>query len=205
MQIKIKKSDCEHIKEWSYYNHNVYKLPYKIEECNYVRETYDESWDNYSYEFGNIKEGKFVSLFYKDSVDFEYDMLNKNIIVEFNRLRIKDQIFVLNDEYLNSFNLERLKDCIYRADQKELNITKNSLRLSKKIYNELGLKVFPIIFRTYAGRNLKRGGAFVWMMYLEDGREVGSISKVSDFFKKDVELYVDTNWNDIEIGVDKNL
>ena len=43
------------------------------------------------------------------------------------------------------------------------------------------------------------------MMYLEDGREVGSISKVSDFFKKDVELYVDTNWNDIEIGVDKNL
>ena len=30
-------------------------------------------------------------------------------------------------------------------------------------------------------------------------------NEVSDFFKKDVELYVDTNWNDIEIGVDKNL
>ena len=132
-------------------------------------------------------------------------MLNKNIIVEFDRLRIKDQISVLNDDFLNSFNLDRLNYCIFRADQKELNITKNSLRLSKKIYNELGLKVFPIIFRTYAGRNLKSGGAFVWMMYLEDGREVGSISKVSDFFKKDVELYVDTNWNDIEIGVDKNL
>lgn len=67
MLLVVKKSNCKHLKEISYYNHNFYKLPFELDECNIVEEVYDESWDSYIYVFGRMVNGKFISCFRVDS------------------------------------------------------------------------------------------------------------------------------------------
>lgn len=85
------------------------------------------------------------------------------------------------------------------VERKNLKITVNAIKLSKKIYEETDLLVYPVIFRTYASRGMLMSGAFSWVMYQKNEKEVGSIDTVSTCLKKNKKLVVDTSWKDIEI------
>lgn len=59
MIIVIDKNKCEHVKELSYYDHNVYKLPISIDGHDYLRDDYDECSNCTDYYMGNVIDGKF--------------------------------------------------------------------------------------------------------------------------------------------------
>jgi hypothetical protein len=84
-------------------------------------------------------------------------------------------------------------------NHKDWIISKRSEELAKKIEKDLGICVFPIIFRTYAGKWLKAGGAFIWYMYTINLKEVGSCSEVSKFLKKSNRISTIDDWNDCEL------
>ena len=63
MLLVVKKSNCKHLKDISYYNHNFYELPFELEECKVIQEVYDETWDTYSYTFGRLEHKHFKPLF----------------------------------------------------------------------------------------------------------------------------------------------
>ena len=107
---------------------------------------------------------------------------------------------IKKDEYslflFESDEWDNIKEIVER---KKLKITINAVKLSRKIYEETGLLVYPVIFRTYASRNMLMAGAFSWTMYQKNEKEVGSIDTVSTCLKKNKQLVVDTSWKDIEI------
>lgn len=45
MKIKIKISDCKHLKERSYYNHNFYQLPFLVDNGSVI--AYDILYERY--------------------------------------------------------------------------------------------------------------------------------------------------------------
>ena len=67
MLITVEKNKCEYLKGLSYYNHNLYEIPFQVDGCNIIQEIYDESWDSIFYNFGIIKDKKFISCFQVDS------------------------------------------------------------------------------------------------------------------------------------------
>lgn len=83
MLIMIEKSKCKHLKDLSYYNHNVYELPFQIDNCNYIQEIFDEVWGSIVYNFGFIRNGKFISSF---QVDSECNSSTGNYMIVFNAL-----------------------------------------------------------------------------------------------------------------------
>lgn len=114
-------------------------------------------------------------------------------------MSIVEHIKSLNNEWVNSFDLEEWKEVIEFIDNKGLKITTNSIKLSQKIFEETGYKVFPVVYRTYAGRNLLMGGAFSWTMFLRNRNTVGSCYTVKDCLHKENKLFVDKSWKDIEL------
>ena len=71
-------------------------------------------------------------------------------------------------------------------------------RLSQKIRRELGLECIPETFqRTYAGKNQKAQGAFVWVIQDDRGHQIGSIYPASDCIKKNVYLDYDPQEGEI--------
>lgn len=105
----------------------------------------------------------------------------------------------LNDEWLNSFDEKEWKEVIDFARLKGLKITNNSILLSKKIFEQTDILVYPIIFRTYASRGMLANGAFSWTMYKKNMQEIGSIDTVKTCLNKSKKLVVSTSWKDIEI------
>jgi len=77
MKVVFDTDRLEHLKEKSSYNHNYYKLPYSIENCEIVYvEWIDDSFEG-DYYLGNFNEnGKFeeLYLFYGD-LDGNVDLL----------------------------------------------------------------------------------------------------------------------------------
>ena len=65
-----------------------------------------------------------------------------------------------------------------------------AVRLANKIESELGIQCDPTTFRgTYAGRNQKASGAWVWIMSEQnDIRDVGSCWPATECVKKNVKL-----------------
>lgn len=109
--------------------------------------------------------------------------------------------FQKNNEnsWLNSFDEVEWKEVIDYLKLKGQKVTNNSILLSKKIYEQTGIMVYPIVFRTYASAGMLANGAFSWTMYQKNGKEVGSIDTVKTCLRKDKKLVVDTSWKDIEI------
>ena len=103
------------------------------------------------------------------------------------------------DIWLDSFDEKEWKEVIDFAHKKGLKVTNNSILLSKKIYEQVGILVYPILFRTYASRGMLANGAFTWTMYKRNMQEVGSIDTVKVCLRKDKKLVVDMSWKDIEI------
>ena len=59
-----------------------------------------------------------------------------------------------------------------------------SLKLAKRIKEELGIEVEPIINRTYSGSIQRSGGAWSWFMYRTDrAGDVGSVSPATEVLK----------------------
>lgn len=87
MEIKIPISECKHIKEYSSYNKNYYKLPYKILYYDCVLEICNEEYDSYLYIFSNVKDLPFKQYdkdtFFVHSM-YGFDILHKNIIFDTN-------------------------------------------------------------------------------------------------------------------------
>lgn len=87
MEIKINKSKCTHLRN-SFYNSNIYELPFEINGCNTIQESYfgDDSFNGCSIGIIN-KEGKYESLFYLHQNDREDDCLyiNSETIDSINR------------------------------------------------------------------------------------------------------------------------
>jgi len=82
-------------------------------------------------------------------------------------------------------------------------ISKNSIKLAKRLELKLNIKVFPIIFKTYSGKWQKYAGAYIWFMYLIDGKMIGSRERVSEFIKKDNKIVVVKNeFKDYELIID---
>lgn len=67
MLLVVKKENCKHLKDISFYNHNFYELPFEIDECKFIQEIYDESWNSYSYVFGTFQHKAFRGCFTVDS------------------------------------------------------------------------------------------------------------------------------------------
>lgn len=78
MIVVIHEDQCEHLAALSHYNHNYYKLPFKVNDCDTVFASYDGA-DNFNgHELGNIVDGKFEVKFYlhtydKDDSTFIFD------------------------------------------------------------------------------------------------------------------------------------
>lgn len=75
MIIKIKKSDCEHLKDTSFYNNNYYKLPFEVDGCNMLFEHFDggETFCGNSIGYWIEKHGQFIDRFYLNAeFDDEY-------------------------------------------------------------------------------------------------------------------------------------
>jgi len=73
-----------------------------------------------------------------------------------------------------------------------------SERLAKKIERELHIQCDPATFRrTYAGRNQKAAGAFLWEMNGVHGGTLGSISPASECVKSTVRLDFDAREGEI--------
>lgn len=64
MIINLKQEKLEHIKEISFYNHNFYKLPFKLEDNDILCEEFDEFVEEYSYSIGYIVDNKYISKVY---------------------------------------------------------------------------------------------------------------------------------------------
>lgn len=118
-------------------------------------------------------------------------------------MSIVEQIKLLNNDWVNSFDLEEWKDVIAFIDNKGLKITANSIKLSQKIFKDTNYKVFPVIYRTYAGWRLLACGAFSWTMFLRNRNSVGSCFTVKDCLHKENILVVDKSWKDIELIPEK--
>jgi len=103
------------------------------------------------------------------------------------------------NDFINQFESSEWSEIKNLADRKHLKITKNSTLLSKKIYEQIGFLVYPVIFRTYAGHRLLSSGAFSWTMYQKNGKEIGSIETVKTCLRKDKILVISTTWKDFEI------
>ena len=114
-------------------------------------------------------------------------------------MSIVEQIKFLNDDWLNSFDVDEWNEVIEFIEKKGLKITKNSIKLSKKIFEETNYKVFPVVYRTYAGHILLAGGAFSWTMFLRNRNVVGSCYTVKECLSKQNKLFVDKSWKDIEL------
>ena len=77
-------------------------------------------------------------------------------------------------------------------------------RLRKRLMAEFGYDVDDIQ-RTYAGRNQRAAGAFVWFGWpVENGKRcthkrIGSSWPASELVKKKYRLVIDDSWGDIEI------
>jgi len=76
-------------------------------------------------------------------------------------------------------------------------------RLKKRIKKEFGYDIDGIQ-RTYAGRNLKSAGAFVWFGWVvlkgkRTHKRIGSSWPASELIKKKYCLVIDDSWGDIEI------
>ena len=75
-------------------------------------------------------------------------------------------------------------------------------RLAKRIYKDLGLDIDTTSFRrTYAGKWLKKGGAFSWTCRLKGNRiiEVGSCWSASELLKRKSPLTMNMDGYEIEI------
>ena len=116
------------------------------------------------------------------------------------------------DYVLDRFATENWSDVIdflYREHvafgKKRTVISSMGIKLSRKLLDELGIDVFPIVMRTYAKRILKGEGAFVWTM-LEPCmifENVGGCWQASNYVKKGVKLSCSTSWEDNEIFFDE--
>lgn len=76
-------------------------------------------------------------------------------------------------------------------------------RISKRLRAECGVQIPPEtkLHRTYAGREQKSRGGWVWFVLTEDGREIGSQISVTDLLKADkLDVHTDEN-NSISIYV----
>ena len=79
-------------------------------------------------------------------------------------------------------------------------------RLAEKILQDIGIECDPSTFRrTYAGRNQKAAGAFVWVMLLKERPEntpadmwlIGSIEPATKLVKKKYKLTFDRSEGEI--------
>lgn len=105
----------------------------------------------------------------------------------------------IENTWFNSFDEKEWREVIDFLKLKGQKVTKNSILLSQKIYEETGILVYPIIYRTYASRGMLANGAFSWTMYKQNMQEVGSIDTVKTCLNKSKKLVVSTSWKDIEI------
>ena len=71
--------------------------------------------------------------------------------------------------------------------------SKIAIRLAKKIERDCNISCNPETFeRTYAGRNQKLAGAFVWRMQLINGIHwIGSVDPASEIIKQKYYLSID--------------
>ncbi len=106
------------------------------------------------------------------------------------------------DSWLSNFD-DSWSEILDILSKRGYKLTSNGILLSKKIYEQTGLLVYPIICRTYASRNMLKQGAFSWTMYQKNGKEVGSIDTVRFCLLKSVSFSVDTSWGDIEIYAER--
>lgn len=71
---------------------------------------------------------------------------------------------------------------------------KLAIRLAKKIERDCDIRCDPETFeRTYAGKNQKAAGSFVWTMFLSDGQSwfIGSVEMASELVKNKYYLSID--------------
>ena len=76
-------------------------------------------------------------------------------------------------------------------------------QLKERIKKEFGYDIAKIQ-RTYAGRNLKSAGAFVWFGWVvingeQTHKRIGSSWPASELIKKKYKLVIDSSWGDLEI------
>lgn len=77
---------------------------------------------------------------------------------------------------------------------KPVKTTRLSLILADKIKRDLGVSVIPVIRRTYAGRNAKDSGGWLWTMARASScGDVGSCSRASTLVKCKTKLVIDSN------------
>jgi|GEM_PF-6863411 len=104
--------------------------------------------------------------------------------------KIKDE----RKEIENIYNDPQWDDALKKVNLynyrhfKKLRITKNAYALTKKLKEELDIKVFPVIFPLYPGRGLKSSGAWVWTMCEKGIGDIGSCERVKDLLLKKYKL-----------------
>lgn len=81
MTIEIPIRKCEHIIEYSSYNKNYYKLPYKVLYYDCVLEICNEEYDSYLYVFGYLKNLPFKQ--YDENTFFVHSMYGFNVCHDF--------------------------------------------------------------------------------------------------------------------------
>lgn len=98
------------------------------------------------------------------------------------------------DKVIETLYMENLR----RTNEHHI-ISINAITFANKIQDDLNILVFPIIFRTYAGKWLKSCGAFLWEMYTIDLQKIGGCDKVSEYLKKHNKMSISTDRQDIEL------
>lgn len=74
MIVNVKKTDCEHLKEMSYYNNNYYRLPFAVNFCDVLYNYYDGAEDFAGNSIGIIIDGKFVPSYWLHTDEEDYDL-----------------------------------------------------------------------------------------------------------------------------------
>lgn len=72
--------------------------------------------------------------------------------------------------------------------------SKLATRLAEKIERDCDIRCNPETFeRTYAGKNQKAAGSFVWTMFPSDGQSwfIGSVERASELVKNKYYLSID--------------
>lgn len=69
MIVEIRQEACVHLQHISYYNNNYYQLPFEVNGCDTVFQSYDGA-DNFNgNQLGTLVDGEFVAQFYLHTTD----------------------------------------------------------------------------------------------------------------------------------------
>jgi len=96
-----------------------------------------------------------------------------------------------------------ISDLMKVQKSKQWYISKQAIKIANRIESELNINVFPIIFKTYAGKWQKFSGSYLWFMYLDNAKMIGCRERASELIKKDNKIAIVKNeFKDYELVID---